>query len=165
MQHCNSTNLGFSGPSFTWSNSRSSNHLILECLDHAFCNPEWNLLFPNALVTNCPKILSNHSPIVVSFFKSNNFFLERPFRFETYWLSHPNFQNIIEEVWKHSPSLDQAIDNFLAKVSRWNKNVFRNVFKRKLRILARLKGVQIALEKNSFKSLCRLDKSVQEEYL
>ena len=147
LQYYNLIYLGFFGLSFTWTNSRSSNNLILERLDCALCNLEWNFLFLEAFVVNYLRILFDHALIIVSLFKSYPLFLQRPFRFETYCLSHLRFQNLIGDAWKYCPPLDQVIDNFVKTVLWWNQNIFGNVFKRKLCVLARLKGVQITLKK------------------
>ena len=46
----------------------------------------------------------------------------------------------------------------------WIKEIFGNIFQRKARIEARLKGIQKALANNPSRFLIRLDKQLSEEY-
>ena len=59
--------------------------------------------------------------------------------------------------------LSQAISNFETKAKEWNKNVFRNLFYRKKRVIARLKGVQLALSRNANAFLVGLKKDLKAE--
>ena len=61
------------------------------------------------------------------------------------WLSHPSFPDIVRDAWANPSSLLHAVSKFTDKAKVWNRNVFGNLFHRKKRILARLRGVQIAL--------------------
>ena len=54
--------------------------------------------------------------------------------------------------WQRDRGLCAANENFVCAVKEWNTKVFGNIFHKKQRLLARLAGVQRALE--SLMSLC-----------
>jgi hypothetical protein len=62
----------------------------------------------------------------------------KPFRFEKFWLSHPDFQNISESWWKQAEidhgtcmyKFQQRLKNFKSQLKRWNRNVFGNILQR-----------------------------------
>ena len=75
------------------------------------------------------------------------------------WLSHPSFPGLVKDAWSGTPNLPNAICSFTIKAKIWNKDHFGNIFHRKQRIHARLKGVQIALVNNPNNFLIDLEKS------
>ena len=87
--------------------------------------------------------------------------LPRPFRFQPMWLSHSSFPALVRDAWMSPTVLSQAISNFETKAKEWNKNVFRNLFYRKKRVIARLKGVQLALSRNANYFLVGLEKDLK----
>ncbi|XP_075670226.1 uncharacterized protein LOC142639994 [Castanea sativa] len=80
------------------------------------------------------------------------------------WLSHPTFSGVMKEAWNNPSSLQQALSSFTIKANSWNKNQFGNLFHRKKRILARLKGIQknLSIRPNSF--LVDLEGKLRLEY-
>ncbi|PKI61558.1 hypothetical protein CRG98_018054 [Punica granatum] len=70
-----------------------------ERLDRAVANPSWRQAFPDGLVTHLTRVHSDHCPILVNFYPTRNTSLARPFRFETMWMSHPNFSNLVANSW------------------------------------------------------------------
>ena len=87
------------GPKYTWTNKRQISDLILERLDRCFANPVWRILYPEAVVTHLPRTFSDHHPVLIELWKPNANGLERPFRFQTMWLLHPDFHRIVWEAW------------------------------------------------------------------
>ena len=81
LDECNTLDLGFVGPKYTWTNHRPITSLILERIDRCFVNLRWRLLYPEAIVTHLPRTFSDHCPILVELCKpsANNF--NKPFRF------------------------------------------------------------------------------------
>jgi hypothetical protein len=91
--------------------------------------------------------------------------LPRPFRFESIWLSHFDFPNIVDQTWVvPAPNLSVTFNTFASLVTVWNKRKFGNIFHRKNRILARLNGIQCALTSNPLESLSRMEKALREDY-
>ncbi|XP_070019802.1 uncharacterized protein [Nicotiana sylvestris] len=58
------------------------------------------------------------------------------------WASHPSFPNIINRAFSDHSNLLQSIDSFKTLVTKWNQEVFGNIFHQKRRILARIFGIQ-----------------------
>uniref|UniRef100_A0A2N9F8F6 RNase H type-1 domain-containing protein n=1 Tax=Fagus sylvatica TaxID=28930 RepID=A0A2N9F8F6_FAGSY len=114
--------------------------LIMQRLDRALANPEWRTLFPDALVSHLTHTDSDHCPILLSLHHNPNCPLPRPFRFESFWLSHPEFPSIVDKAWA-LPAVNL-----------------------KKRILARMNGAQNALALNPTESLSRLERSLREEF-
>ena len=63
MDNCGLMDLGFHGPSFTWTNkSPCWQTIIKERLDRGLGNAEWATLFPSAEIHHLPRVKSDHCP-------------------------------------------------------------------------------------------------------
>nr|XP_023870330.1 uncharacterized protein LOC111982945 [Quercus suber] len=72
--------------------------------------------------------------------------LDRPFRFQSIWLSHTEFPMVVRDAWAgQDDNLPMAISGFTLKVQKWNKEVFGNVYAKKRQIMARFLSTQKAL--------------------
>ena len=67
------------------------------------------------------------------------------------------------DAWENPSSLLHAVSKFTNKAKVWNRNVFGNLFHWKKCILARLRGVQIALSNNPNNFLVRLEQELRTE--
>ncbi|XP_065631297.1 uncharacterized protein LOC136068288 [Quercus suber] len=81
-------------------------------------------------------------------------------RFQPMWLSHPTFPKVVRDAWSSTSTLSNAISSFTNKARIWNRDHFGNIFHRKKRICARLKGTQNALANNPNSFLINLEKSI-----
>ncbi|KAL8159991.1 hypothetical protein V2J09_001528 [Rumex salicifolius] len=105
--------IGYSGPKTT------------TCLDHALCNGNWSLRFPDACVQHLSTAYSDHLPILIrlagiSSSSGNN----RPFRFQAAWLQHEGFKDLIESSWSKSLSTQtrwHATSSSYLPIKRLNK--------------------------------------------
>ena len=88
----------------------------------------------------------------------------KPFRFHTMWIHHPEFPNIVKNAWESSPRLHTTIENFVTKAKIWNRTFLGNVFAYKKRVLARFNGTQKALSIGPSQFLIQLEKRLIEEY-
>lgn len=165
MNFCNMIDLGFSGPIFTWTNRGDVSDLIQQCLDRFWANQAWNLLFTEASVTHLPRISSNHCPLPFNLSNSYPSRLDRPFRFEKMWLSHPGFCRVVEDAWDCSPSLNLAISSFKTLASSWTREIFGNLFAKKRKIFARISGLEKALAIRPSAFLVSLEKELSFEYI
>ena len=129
-----------------------------------FVNTEWNNIYPKASVTNLERAHSNHSTIVLRLNHEAGVQFPRPFRFQPMWLSNPSFPRVVRETWSASNSLDATMTNFEAKAKEWNKNHFGNIFHRKRRLGARLKGIQSTLTNRPSSSLIEIERGLRAEY-
>ncbi|XP_028127267.1 uncharacterized protein LOC114323788 [Camellia sinensis] len=144
MNRCSIMDLGCSGPKLTWTNNRKGWTNTMVRLDRAMCNSEWQTSFPEGLVRNLPRTYSNHSPLMV--FTLGKFLFNpscKLFKFGAAWISHEEFQAVVEDNWmKNHDSLLANLDNLAHKASLWNKEVFGNIFRRKRWLLGRIKDIQ-----------------------
>ena len=101
--------------------------LILERIDRCFANPSWRLLYPEASITHLPRVFSDHCPILLELSKPPPASINRPFRFQTMWLHHPEFHDVVRGAWEQESILPSAIKLFTSRVTYWNKIVFGNL--------------------------------------
>ena len=90
------------------------------------------------------------------------------------WLIDPTFSSLIQNSWRASaliPSSSSSLSRFLRRLEAltenirlWNKNHFGNLFQRKTRLLARLRGIQVALAKNPSVFLYTLEQQLTQDY-
>ena len=129
--------LHFKEHCFTWLKGS-----LFKRLDRAICNDQWNVSFIKASVLHLPKIHFDHCPILFRFgLNSKKMNVVRSFHFLPAWLTDQTFQSLVAKKWRNSEGYIQGAHDFVDKVFVWNKENFRNNFKRKRRLLARLNGI------------------------
>nr|XP_023919431.1 uncharacterized protein LOC112030994 [Quercus suber] len=165
MDICQMIDLGFSGPKFTWSNKREIGNLIQCRLDRCWVNPDWRAYYSEANVTHLARINSDHCPLLLNLNPDSGSCSNRPFRFQSVWLSHKDFPAVVRDAWAGmEDNLEGAISRFTTRAQKWNKDIFGNVFTRKAKILNRLLGIQRALANRPCTFLINLQDQVTEEY-
>ena len=151
--------LGFKGTKFTWSIGS-----VAERLDRTISNGLWLNKFQEASTWHLPKIHSNHCPLLVRFGNSSGAREgKRPFRFRVSWLLNDGFNKFVREEWHVNAEYAQNVNNFTDKVGKWNRDVFGNIFRRKQKILARLGGIQRALENHNSRNLISLETQLRKD--
>ena len=148
LDKCSMVDMGFSGPRYTWTNKRDISNLIIERIDRFFMNPDWYVMYPNARVTHLPRCHSDHCPVLMEALPVSTIKLNRPFRFQEFWLSDISFPTIVSKAWNGNTELEESIDYFSKDATAWNKSHFGNIHQKKGRILARIYGAQKALSNN-----------------
>ncbi|KAF9610368.1 hypothetical protein IFM89_022038 [Coptis chinensis] len=129
----NMTYLGFSGPSFTWSNNRLGDANIQERLDRVIANSEWLDIFPLAYVSHIATPCSDHVALAVylSGVVDNG---PKPLRFHDMKCKGSSCKVVIKECWSNSsrgsPSFifNSKLKLLWASLRIWNKEVFGNIF-------------------------------------
>lgn len=114
------------GHQFTWSNMQG--HPLLEQLNWVFTSVEWTSAFPNTFARAQAKPISDHIPYVVC--------IETPippynlFRFESYWLLHPVFMDVVQCCWNlpsratnSATSLSAKFKNLCRGLKQWSKSI------------------------------------------
>lgn len=124
---------------------------------------EWSFRFPNARVQHLPIINSDHSPLLISNNPQTRFDGGKKFRFNYIWTTHKDFNRCVWQAWNSEKELDENITATAASLSSWNIHVFGNVFYRKKRLLARIKGIQRSLMQHARHDLLRLDRKLRKE--
>ena len=97
-------------------------------------------MYPEATITFLPQTFFDHCPMLVDLFRPPPNASNRPFRFQTMWLLHPEFPKVVQGPWVESIGLLKATMNFTVRAKKWNSNVFDNLFTRKKKVLARING-------------------------
>ena len=80
------------------------------------------------------------------------------------WLHHPEFPKVVKRSWGLQSNLGLAIKKFIDMAKKWNKEVFGNIFARKIRVLARIYGVQKPLSNGPNQFLIQLEKYLTRDY-
>lgn len=101
--------------------------------------------------------------MVLSLQSSSSIRFPRPFRFQPMWLSNLSFPNVVREAWAPPATLNAAVEKFAVKASAWNKLRFGNIFDRKKRLGAWLKGIQTALSNQPSSFLVNLKNTLRIE--
>lgn len=128
LDRCDMLDLGFSSPRFTWKNKRDVGALIQERIDKFFVNLGWFSLYLDARVSHLTCCHSDHCPVLLEVKPRSSIILPRPFKFQSCWLSDPEFPRVVDKAWRHEIQLEEAISKFENEASDWNKLHFRNVF-------------------------------------
>lgn len=164
INRCNLVDLGYSGSKFTWSNNRSGLANIKKRLDRALANSQWRTQFPEGMVQVLPRIYSDHSPLLIrTFGYHQNAFVNRPFRLEAAWLTDVSFANVVSNAW-FGKNIFDCIKNFSKEASKWNRNVFGNIFRNKRWTRARIEGIQGAQDNQFSHNLQTLERSLISEF-
>ena len=70
----------------------------------------------------------------------------------------------MRDAWNSLVVLPNRMTKFTKKARVWNKEVFRNIFHHKKRVVTRLRGVQTALSTNPNNFLVGLEKELRLEF-
>ncbi|XP_023915429.1 uncharacterized protein LOC112026997 [Quercus suber] len=131
MSNTGAIDLGFNGPSFTWSNRREGLANIKERLDQCLCDQEWQSIFPKAGVRHLCNANSDHNPILLDTHLEPENPL-RPFRFEAMWTKAEESRLVIKHTWQvqvvgsHGFKLVKKLAVTCRDLKYWNKNLFGN---------------------------------------
>ena len=90
------------------------------------------------------------------------------------WLTDPSFSHLVKQSWTSSEALPSSSSslsrfpqclNFLTcSIINWDKNIFENLFQRKNHLLARLRGIQVALLCKPSTFLYSLEQQLIQKY-
>lgn len=80
-------------------------------------------------------------------------------------MSHPLFPGLVSESWGRDLGLKINVEKLTRDIMVWNKDIFGNIFRRKNRVEARLRGIQVSIANHPSDSLLSLDCQLSKEYL
>lgn len=88
-----------------------------------------------------PEVDSDHWPICLEWDQLGKF-VKRSFRFKKFWLTHPDFKQLIYEWWRgfEEPegsqmyAFQQKLKYIKVKLKKWNKESFGNILEEKHRL-------------------------------
>ena len=147
MSNIGAIDLGFTGPSFTWSNRREGLANIKERLDQCLCNQEWQLIFPRAGVKHLCNMNSDHNPILLDTHLESES-LNCPFRFEAMWAKEDSSRVVVDNAWQldvegsHGFRLANKLERTKKDLKKWNKEVFGIVKERIKSLQANIAEIQ-----------------------
>lgn len=154
---------GFRGPVFTWMRGVNSSTFNGARLDRALCSADWKLRFPDAEVEHLPIANSDHAPLLITTNPRLGVRITKKFRFNMVWTTHKDFLNCIRKAWSTGNDLETNKRLTTEALTVWNVSTFGNVFQRKKRLLARIKGIQNCLSQQPTQNLIKLEKRLREE--
>lgn len=137
--------MGFSGNKFTWSNNRRGSGYIVARLDRALCNHQWHSSATDPLLSQLPKLSSDHCPLLLSH-NLHLLHVNTPFKFDAMWIQDPDFLKIVEDNWNSGITgssqfiLAQNLKNMKQFLKAWNRNVFGDI---NLKVQAVGKNIQL----------------------
>lgn len=149
--------MGYIGNPFTWHHGTSVETRKAARLDRILCCSEWRLVYPAATVRHLGHAHSEHCPVLMDLLGVEATRLgERPFKFQTTWLLHAEFQSMTEREWAWQRDLMCSLKCLAEKLCSWNKDTFDNVFRCKRRLRKWLEGVVKALDVRASVGLLKL---------
>lgn len=113
------TEIVLQGRKYTWSNMQPSP--ILEKLDWVFTSSSWALTYPSTSVKALDMIPSDHCPCIINI--STQIPRNKIFRFENFWLKHPEFQSILLQSWNEPIAITDKARLVTAKLKRLRKKL------------------------------------------
>ena len=79
------------------------------------------------------------------------------------WMSHPLFLGVMADSWSENGLLKLNVKKFTTNVKIWNREVFGDIFQRKRRIEARLRGIQTRIADEPNYNLLNLECQLRKE--
>lgn len=133
---------------FTWNNRRGGDRMIASHLDRFLISE--SVIMDGILVESdiLPSGGSDHWPISLMA-ATHGTPRNKPFRFEKFWLDHPNFLQLVEKWWSEPMggrgskmfNLQKKLTHIKDKIKEWNITVFGDIFKEKTLIEDKLEQI------------------------
>jgi hypothetical protein len=149
ISSCGLMDISLEGGSFAWSNNRDS--AAMSRLDRFLYSADWEDFYPNITQRRLPRLLSDHSPILLEcgeFVRGR-----RPFRFENMWLKAEGFVDQVKGWWESyqfSGTLNFILAHKLkalkSDLKKWNEEVFGNVGQHKHNLMRELNEFDLLAE-------------------
>ncbi|KAL4279049.1 hypothetical protein GQ457_03G029200 [Hibiscus cannabinus] len=150
--------MGFSGACFTWSRGNLSQRL-----DRCLCNVAWYNFFASSEVHHLLRLGSDHRPILLKSTSEHSERERRPFRYIVAWNDHEDFHRMLATNWSPDKPFSENVSQFQDASRKWNREVFGHIEIRKRHILARLKGIEQALDLEANPYLEELEKALKKD--
>ncbi|KAJ1270996.1 hypothetical protein BS78_06G095000 [Paspalum vaginatum] len=130
LEDCELTDLGFSGPKYTWSNRHEGNDNVKVRLDRAVANGHFTQLFDESYLENIITATSDYYAILVTIngklcHKEKNFF-DSTFKYEAMWARAADYNDFVEKKW--TEGFDD-LGRMPTSLKQWNTRTFGSVRK------------------------------------
>ncbi|XP_075100529.1 uncharacterized protein LOC142176504 [Nicotiana tabacum] len=101
--------LPWKGDYYTWSNKQQGSDRILSRIDRVFGNDMWMMNWGNVCTEYDTPLISDHSPMLLNI-KIVRLNVKSPFRFFNVWVTHEDFETMVENIWKRGVVDDKMED-------------------------------------------------------
>jgi hypothetical protein len=120
LEYCQLSDLGFSGPKFTWCNHRDGAHFTKERLDRATANNGWCDLIPRFSCWDFGGKKVRPCSSFLSFSTSGDSCpkKKRLFRYEACWDRKKEVKEVIKKVWKVKSRKDDVWEILKEKIQK-----------------------------------------------
>ncbi|KAL4346847.1 hypothetical protein GQ457_17G009160 [Hibiscus cannabinus] len=108
---------------------------------------------------------SDHSSLVLSMDEGRVLSNSLPFWVLNAWNDHRDFARLLSKGWDENATMFDNLISFQVRSRIWNREVFDHIGQCKSRILARLKGVELALERRESNFLVTLEAELHMDLL
>ncbi|KAK8477778.1 hypothetical protein V6N11_063581 [Hibiscus sabdariffa] len=121
--------LPIQGGTFTWSNQRSDDDVIVEKLDRILSSLEWSEMFPRALGALDVAMASDHAPILL-LLQGMPKRCKKDFKFESKWLIEDECFQEVEKGWAPIPQVNSSrnfgrkLKKTISKLIKWSRDKF-----------------------------------------
>ena len=79
-------------------------------------------------------------------------------------MSHLRFPEVVADSWTEDGPLKLNVEKLTTDVKNWNREVFGDIFQRKKRLEARLRGIQTRIAERPNSHLLNLESHLRKEY-
>jgi len=158
---------------FTWNNKREGLQQIASRLDRFLISDNATHLGGEFTASILPISGSDHWPIALQWYRPGSH-IKRPFRFEVFWLTHPDFHEFVRSTWlKFNPTsgskmaiFQQKLKHLKGQIKHWNNTTFGNIFKAQEVLNQEMKIVQqrIIMEGRS-EDLVKQEQAIETQIL
>ncbi|KAK9705521.1 hypothetical protein RND81_07G063400 [Saponaria officinalis] len=147
---CGLEDMSGAGCDFTWTNNQDGQARVWCKLDRALVKPGWFASFPSPTALFLPPGISDHSPVMVTMFKSSKH--RARFSFLDCWIQDPRYNSLVYDAWKSS-CYGTAMFKFFFKLKQvrgalWglHRNVFSNIQSRIMAARNSLEACQVLMQ-------------------
>lgn len=138
IDNCRTTNIGYTGPKFTWCNNRRPQKRNWKRLDRVFINDKWSQNFQNTTIRHLVRTRLDHKPLLMKSFDSNNTHIKY-FKFLKFQTLQEGFHNLVNEVWRTNIignsmwRLEYKLKLFSRRLSQWSREEIGDIHEQVLK--------------------------------
>lgn len=145
--------LRFVGFRYTWTTSSGPSRKARK-IDRVLVNAKWSLDLSYSEASFLAPGISDHSPMVVKVLNPTH--RRKPFKFFDFWMKHPEFNEIVSQVWDAPGSgvpmyrLVSKLKALKCRLKQLNRDSFSNISARTLEARKMMEATQAELQLNPF---------------
>lgn len=155
--------IGFVGARYTWTRGSDNSTFTGARLDIVLCNLQWITKYPNTKVTHLARVCFDHSPLLVELEPTSESQRRYTVQFQAAWSRLPSFQGMVAKCWEGDTPIMYNISNMQLNCSKWGKEEFGSIKRRKNKLLARIEEIQRHMDHKPRGGLLRLERKLREE--